>query len=182
MMWPFGRKRSRHWPSPATPRRVLLFGTALAGKTEIIAAFSREENQAISVYTLGEPISSRIISVGHADYTVATIPGAVWNPGEWAAVIEWATDVIYVLDPQKHQAESTRFLLERFGLSLAKRSQRVLQVTKVDLTAAPSFAADCYVPAEVPGEFGLSELRAFYSSIREPQSLTQALRFLLRGA
>jgi hypothetical protein len=180
MHWP--KIRPESWHPPATPRRILLFGTALAGKSEILAAFAREEKLEMKRYVLGHPPTCSMLAVETAAFTIVAIVGAVWVPQEWQALIEWSTDVLHILDPQRSFAASARDLLSRFGPCLETRPRRAVQITKTDIAQNPRFASNCFELESLPAEFGLTGLLVFRSTTHEPESLTRAVRYLLAAA
>ena len=170
------------WNPSSTGRRVILFGPELAGKSEILGAFAREEALGLSGYVAGVPPVNLVLALEGAHYSLAAIVGAVWCPDEWCKLVEWSTHVLYVLDPQRPRAARTAELLRQFGSPLEHGRVRAVQVTKQDIVRNQAFATDCFEVGDVQSEFGLAGLPVFDSSIFEPETMTRGVRYLLGAA
>ena len=165
------------WNPPDQPVRVALIGAPLSGKSEILRAFARHQHVPLIDSEAGTP-RTIVTSVAGPGYAAATYAGAVWSPDVWFGLIEWCTDALAVLDPQKAREPAVRRAIEDAEPWRAK--VRAVQVTKMDIIArAP---AQCFPAQSVAQVYGLGDLPPFFSSVSEPASVFQALARLLRVA
>ncbi len=118
-------------------RRLLIFGPPLAGKRSMLLGLAAAFGQPVAPFEARSVANELVAGFGlrlalDANVTFETVFGVVWATTVWSPLLERASDIILILDPQDVRMYANR---EMLGLLDWKHRTRVCSVvqTKADL-------------------------------------------------
>lgn len=136
---------------------VVLFGPPLSGKTTLLTELARARGAEVVSREGGSHATAPIhLAVNVPGAQVSTIPGAVWDDGDWDALLNDSHAIVAVFDLQRGREAEVTAARERID-----GRTRVAVLTKSDL-------GNTFTREEAIGRYRLDGWQVFVSSLAAP--------------